>query len=367
MTQANENNCTEYSQEITRLKNELELYKKYSAHSTYGKNEDKFNAIFNNSTDAIVIHSKEGDVIEMNTEFTHLLQLPLHSHNANIFELLPEKDRKTFKQKLSKLHPPESVVFESEIVTFGDNNLHIEIKSKAIEYLHKTYILTIIQNISSRKKFERELIAAIVETEEKERARFAADLHDDLGPTLSTIKMLVSILKDSPTKENITHISTQLYDLVSESIRSIRETSNSISPHILKNYGIIAATNPILQSIQQKYNIKINTNCETIRFENTTEIIYYRILRELLNNTIKHAEAKNIEIELVYEKKILKLAYKDDGKGFDLQNLENGNKRGLGLFNIINRLKSLDSKHSLQTSIGNGIQFELKTKTISLE
>ncbi len=329
------------------------------------QNEEKFRNIFDSSTDAIVIHTIDGIIIEMNKEFQKLLQLTSVNVVLDLHILIPIVDFELFKTNIinnCNCNATENVLFETELELKNNQKIPIEIKSKEIDYLGSKAILSLIQNTTYRKKFERQLVTAIVETEERERARFASDLHDDLGPILSSMKMLTGLLVDTKDFDTIKNISNQLYELVSESIRSVRETSNSISPHILKNYGIVAATRNIIQSFQHSIDIQITTNCESVRFESTTEVIYYRVMRELLHNTIKHAQATQVTIQLQYKKNILQLEYKDNGIGFNVDEKLQENSTGLGLYNIISRIKSLEAKYSLKSSPQKGVHFILETK-----
>lgn len=327
------------------------------------QNEEKFRNIFDSSTDAIVIHTIEGTIIEMNKEFQKLIQLTVRNVVLDLHSLIPHDDVELFQKNIIiNCNNLESVLFDTELELKTGQKIPIEIKSKEIDYLGSKAILSLIQNTTYRKKFERQLVTAIVETEERERARFASDLHDDLGPILSSMKMLTGLLVDTKDYDTINNISNQLFELVSESIRSVRETSNSISPHILKNYGIIAATRNIIQSFQHKIDISIETNCESKRFESTTEVIYYRIMRELLHNTVKHAQASKVDIVLQMKKNILRLEYKDNGIGFNVEDKLQENSTGLGLYNIISRIKSLEAKYSLNSKPNKGVHFILETK-----
>ena len=326
------------------------------------QNEKKFRTIFDSSTDAVLIHSISGEFIEMNIEFKKILQNCQFQNAHNFYQILPEKDKITFKALINKDYKKQNIVFETEIETKVGDKIPIEIKSKEIEYLDGKAFLTLIQDITYRKKFERQLVTTIVETEEKERARFASDLHDDIGPILSSMKMLTGLLVDTKDFTKIKKISQQILDLVTESIRSVRETSNSISPHILKNYGIIAATKNIIQSFQHLIEINIHSNCENKRFESTTEIIYYRVMRELLNNTLKHANATKISISLNYKDSNLILEYIDNGEGFNVEEKLNHTSEGMGLYNILSRIKSLDANYSLTSETKNGTHFILETK-----
>ncbi len=101
------------------------------------------------------------------------------------------------------------------------------------------------------------------------------------------------------------------------------------------------------------------TDLTTERYSNTIENSFYRISKELINNTLKHAQAGNIYIELHELGQHLSLKYSDDGKGFDPEKPARGKHSGMGLSNIISRAKSLDAKYELSTSPDNGFNFHI--------
>ena len=326
------------------------------------QNEQKFRNIFDNSTDAVIIQSHSGDIIEMNEEFIKLIGITDKLDSICLCHLLEKKDESDFFNRMNTIKNTSDIfIFETNFITLNKKTIPVEIKSKEIDYLDSKAILSLIRNITYRKKFERQLVNTIIETEEKERARLAADLHDDIGPILSSMKMLTGLLRDATDISKTKAISDQIYELVTESLRSLRETSNSLSPHILKNYGIIAATRNIIQSFQHVIPISIQTNCEKIRFESTIEIIYYRVLRELLTNTIKHAHATKIDIDLQYTESMLTFTYKDNGIGFNVAEKTQKNASGMGLYNIMSRISSLEANYTIESKPGKGFHFILKT------
>jgi signal transduction histidine kinase len=195
----------------------------------------------------------------------------------------------------------------------------------------------------SRDDSEKRVLNAIIQTEEKERRRLAKDLHDGLGPLLSTVKMAVSSLtqieNDAKSKEIIENSDL----VITEAIRSLKEISNNLSPHVLDNFGLASAIRSFSGKISSTKAIKIsfNSNMQDDRLEYNTEVVLYRVVCELINNTIKHAKAKNIEIELTRHNKILTMVYKDDGQGFDVKSVLYGHTEGMGYENILSRVKSI--------------------------
>ncbi|HPR85589.1 MAG TPA: sensor histidine kinase [Prolixibacteraceae bacterium] len=218
----------------------------------------------------------------------------------------------------------------------------------------------------SRRLTEKMFLNTIIQTEEKERKRFAKDLHDGLGPLLSTVKMSVSTLaqmkQDAASKEIIEN--TEL--VINEAIKSIKEISDNLSPHVLSNFGLVRALSNFINKINIAKTLKINlsTELKDERFDPNVEVVLYRVICELINNTIKHAHAKKINISLSLADGQLSIVYKDDGKGFDVSKIvENQGSSGMGFSNIYSRINSLKGEINIESENKKGTQVTIKVLT----
>lgn len=215
-----------------------------------------------------------------------------------------------------------------------------------------------------RKRAEQRLLNAIIQTEEKERKRFAKDLHDGLGPLLSTVKMSVTSLLNNKNCKNSDEILHNTESMINEAISSIKDISNNLSPHILNNFGIISAINSFINKIVETGEIKFNfnTNIQDARFENRIEIIVYRSLCELITNTIKHAEANKIELEIFLIENMLTINYSDNGKGFVLSDELISKESGMGIGNIRSRIKSINGNFDISGNVNEGVTASIQIK-----
>jgi signal transduction histidine kinase len=252
---------------------------------------------------------------------------------------------------------------EIELVGFSGKRFSVELSARLILYEGENAILTIIRDVSERKTMEKVLLNAIIETEERERRRLAGDLHDEMGPILASLRMYISILQQKNKESEYSEILGIMSNLTKNSIENIRTISNNISPHLIERYGLVSAINAEVDNLRLLLPISIDTNLTGIKLSRNVEITYYRIIKELINNTIKYAKAKSASIYLYFENEYLSLSYSDDGIGIDLEAVEQEKNKGLGLFNIVNRIKSIDGEFSYNTSYGKGFNFTLKTKT----
>ena len=202
-----------------------------------------------------------------------------------------------------------------------------------------------------RKRSENKVIIAIINTEEKERKRFAKDLHDGLGPILSTVKMSLSALVGRIKDKAGTDILSNANHLVNEAINTIKEISNNLSPHILSNFGLVSAIKAFATKINQTKTIKIDfkSNMEDKRLDNDKEVVIYRAVCELINNSVRHSGASRIEIELNKHEKFVTLHFNDNGKGFDASMHNEEDIKGMGLSNIRARVRSVDGVFILES------------------
>lgn len=207
-----------------------------------------------------------------------------------------------------------------------------------------------------RREAEKRVLAAVIRTEEQERQRFAKELHDGLGPLLSVIKMLVSGLDGNNSLEVNDKIRHNLRQAVDEAITGVRDISANISPHILNNFGLKDAIEAFIKRLGQTDNFKVyfTTNLTDERFSYTVEVVLYRVLCELINNTLRHAAATRVTIDLQLDDGVLYLEYTDNGIGFDINAV--ARHEGMGLNNMRYRLQSGNGDMEISSAHGRGMR-----------
>ena len=212
-----------------------------------------------------------------------------------------------------------------------------------------------------RQENEQNILSAIIKTEDKARQTFARELHDGLGPVLSSIKMTLSAVdKDTLTPIN-QKIIESAYKASNSSIVALKEIANSLSPHLLRNFGLEKSVKTLADqlfsvgniSFQADFNFKENHLSEEMR------ISCYRIISELMNNSVKHANPSLVYLGINESNSFLRLKYKDNGSGFENYLIDKSSEvRGMGFNNILSRIKSLKGIYQIQTSPGKGFSFD---------
>jgi hypothetical protein len=212
------------------------------------------------------------------------------------------------------------------------------------------------QKISQLEE-ENKLLAArsIVNGQEEERKRIAKDLHDGLGVLLSTAKMQFSSIKDkSPENRPLIEKATQLLEQATGDVRRI---SHNMMPGLLTKFGFYEAVEDLLDQINEAGGPKteIHIEGETSRLPQNIEIMLYRIVQEMVNNTLKYAEAKNISMIIKIGNDRLNIQFSDDGIGFNVQEKLDSNT--IGISSIINRVKFLNGNVSIESKPGKGCMY----------
>ena len=213
--------------------------------------------------------------------------------------------------------------------------------------------------LRKKNRSRKNIVKAIILTEEKERTYFSKELHDGLGPLLSTIKLYLEWSKEANNRQSREEIVGKAEEIIEDSIRTVKEISNKLSPHILINFGLCSAIKSFVDKLQDTSSIKIEFDCKTHRrLGSEIEAAIYRAVIECINNTLKYSEAKNIRIILYDMDNQLQLRYTDDGIGFDIKETI-AMKKGLGLFNLQNRIQTIGGKIKMLSKPGKGVDYRI--------
>jgi PAS domain S-box-containing protein len=329
-----------------------------STKTALAQSEQHFKTLFNNSSDDIFVIDMEGNFLEVNqVACDDLGYTPEEFKRMNFRDIKTPKYLDKVARNLETIRMLGKYRYESENVAKNGKVIPVEMKSRIIDYRGKNAILTIARDITERKEIEEKILRTIIQTEERERKRFAADLHDGLAPILSTIKLYTDILKKGNFKKiDKEEAIENVEELVDMAIKSTREISNNIRPSLLQDFGLAAAIHEFTSYVRatNAVQIEVNTQQYTIDHRGIEETILYQSVQELINNTLKHSRADHIKIDLKSFDNQIILYYRDNGIGFDL-NAELKKSTGYGLNNIINKMKTIKGSCDINTEPGKGM------------
>jgi signal transduction histidine kinase len=219
------------------------------------------------------------------------------------------------------------------------------------------FISAIVRQQRKVSYWQQARIAAEINTLEAERKRIAGDLHDELGPMLSAIKLQINHLEPEDEAENaVLEKSSKQIDNI---IQRFREISYDLLPNTLVRKGFIKATHEYISKLKILHPLEIDFNTIDFSLSSEREVNLYRVIQEIMQNTIKHARATMLNINIIKKNKSIFLQTKDDGIGFNYseKSLE---AKGVGLLSLQSRAQLLGGQLVVHTQPGSGTTFEIE-------
>ena len=209
---------------------------------------------------------------------------------------------------------------------------------------------------------------AMIEGQEEERKRIAEDLHDRVGSILSTVKLYFNALDnkvDNYQEENRTQY-VKATNLLDEAVQEVRRISHNLISGILMKFGLAPALKDLCETVDGTDKIKTNLFLHGLdeRMETQTEISVYRIIQELISNTLKHAKASEIDIHVTRRDGNLNILVEDNGQGFDTREKHDG----IGLKNIRSRVDKLNGSITIESikNKGTTVNIDIPIQNLAL-
>ncbi|MCE7993458.1 MAG: sensor histidine kinase [Roseivirga sp.] len=198
-----------------------------------------------------------------------------------------------------------------------------------------------------------ELLQATIESQEVERDRIGRELHDGVGVMLSTTRLYVRYWQEEDEEGKV--IASQKIDqLLGDTVESVRRVSADLRPVVLETLGLAEAIADLAHKLEETGELKVNVNTAyDYRLAQQDELNIYRVVQELLTNTIRHAKATEAALEMSSLPHRFFLSYQDNGRGLP----ENGDTpKGLGLKNMESRINALNGHFTIESPSRGGIQ-----------
>jgi len=220
------------------------------------------------------------------------------------------------------------------------------------------FFVSIIRYHRRYMRLQREKIFAEITIRENERKRIAGDLHDSMGPLLSAVKLNISNVDVEQDEDREVLEKTAGY--LDEIIGSMRRISHDLLPATLERKGLVEAVREFINQVNLKQTINIQLYVvKEIQVPKEKEIHIFRMIQEIVHNTLKHAQAGNLQIGFSEEGGHLLFLAKDDGKGFDKEKALAGSQ-GLGLRSLESRCEILNGILTLDSKPGTGTNYFIK-------
>ncbi len=203
--------------------------------------------------------------------------------------------------------------------------------------------------------------ASLMEGQEGERKRLAADLHDGIGQMLTGLRLHSEKVKSFDfVNAKQAKSFNELQNLIQETIEATRTVSFSLAPSVLTDFGVVPAIRILTEQVSKITNMTFNLQTEKVnRMSEAIETCFYRITQEAIHNAIKYANANLINIQLSENEQFANLVVSDNGKGFDFKSVKD-KMRGSGLKNMQARAELLNGSFKIQSKVGKGTSIKIK-------
>lgn len=224
----------------------------------------------------------------------------------------------------------------------------------------KKIVKTELEKATLEIQHQKEMLQSSLLTQEAERKRIAQDLHDDISSKLNIVSLHASLMSEQDiTVEEANNLGAKIADITGTVLESSRRIAHDLLPPSLDKFGLTAALEELCDQMESSKKFKLNAsfNYEDEALSKEQELHLFRMVQELINNTVKYAEAKTVSVSLKSTKNAVHLQYQDDGKGFELA--KGKMAKGLGLGGIENRAAIIDATVTFQSQPQMGMSLDL--------
>lgn len=235
-----------------------------------------------------------------------------------------------------------------------------EAEFKALESIKE--VANLEKKLTEQKLERQKLITEVtIQAQEKERNELGKELHDNINQILTTVKMYLNLYLDKP--ESGTGLITKSHDFLAEAIEEIRKLSRTLITPTLGDIGLKESLFELKEEVELISNLTITLNygLKDSDLDDNQKLILYRIVQEQMNNIMKHAKARHVDLSVMPGDKQVILVITDDGIGFD----PSKKAKGIGLKNIHSRVQFYSGHFNIHSMPGKGCKLEIRIPLIN--
>ncbi|MFW5644776.1 MAG: PAS domain-containing sensor histidine kinase [Bacteroidota bacterium] len=345
--------------ELGETKNLLEKTINNLNEAVFVINPENRSVILANEVASELFGYNRKELIGMNTADLHVNN-EMYKEFAEKFD--PELNQRGIFQTEYKMKRKNGEVFETE-------NTVTAIQDKKG---WRQGVVSVVRDITARKNAERkleeyqeklkQLTIELSLSEEKQRKDIASNIHDHLSQSLVVAKMKLKDLLSKTEGNDVRERIENIYHLITETLNNSRKITYDLSPPVLYELGIIETMHWLTEKIARENNIRTSFHSEfdEIKLPDSELILLFRIIQELIFNSVKHANAHKISINIYKATQGMHIVIEDDGKGFQTSELSDNEKRtGFGIFAVKERIKNLSGTFSIHSAPGKGCRSEI--------
>jgi signal transduction histidine kinase len=212
-----------------------------------------------------------------------------------------------------------------------------------------------------QSQFQEELLKTRLEIQEETFRTISEEIHDNIGQTLSFIKLNLNTMNPVlPERQEGKWQESK--ELLTKVIQDLRNLSRTLNTDFIQDIGLVSAVRQQLGLLERTglYRIELDVSGEEWALPASTELVLYRVIQELLNNIVKHADAGLICVNMLFDPHFTTLVIADDGKGFEPVNLGLQDVPGIGLRNIMNRISLIGGTVTIDSAAGAGSRITIR-------
>ncbi len=353
-----------------------DISKRKNAEQALRESEERFRAVVESSPDCIVVAVDER-VTYLNPAGMKMFAVSNWDEVAgrSVYDFVPQEFQEVIrarrKEVLKRGQPAE--VMEAPLLRMDGSLITVEAMAVPFVYAGQPAIMNLIRDASERKRLEEERAQALVReqeareeftrqliaSQEAERRRISAELHDSLGQNLLLIKNRAQLALAGVAAGTDAHAQLEgISALATASIGEVRQISHDLHPYQLDHLGLTGALEAMIDNTARSSGVTFERKLDRVDevFDKDAAMNLYRVVQESLNNVLKHSGARNARVQLERDVREVILRISDDGLGFDAAQPDS---HGLGLRNIAERVRMLGGRLAVNSSLERGTCLEV--------
>jgi PAS domain S-box-containing protein len=331
------------------------------------ESERRYRTLFSKATDGILLLNTDGNVVDANDSFARMHGYAIDELlRMNLSQLDTPETLALAHERIGRILAGETIGFEVEHFCKGGDILPLDVATSAIDIDGKLYVLAFHRDITERRRAEQEikrsqqelrrLSKAANEALEAERRRTARELHDELGQSLTALKMDLESLRSvlPPDQPELGERTLAMHALLDSTIAATRRIAADLRPLMLDDLGLSAALDWLTHNFSKHTGIATDlvVDDSVAQVPEPLASALYRITQESLTNVAKYAQATNAEIRLERDGDWVQLLVRDNGRGIEAADQD---KRGaFGLLGIRERVTLLGGEVAIKGEPGQG-------------